>query len=233
MTAAAAHRKTVEMQKNAAPDVDSIDMDSIDWGDTKLTRQQKCFVLWYINPDLRRCATEAARRAGYKNTKHLHTNVGNILKNENVRKAIRMLDEQFIQKTAEEVYMQILRRKKARVGFRGGEFHEIVNGRAKLKDYDLLTDEQKMCIDGISYEGGRGIPNYILPHRKDEEAFFIDLHNRLSQEKGNGDGFDVEATVDVIKGKLEIKAKMISRNAEITAAASDLCDQPSDRAEED
>lgn len=208
------------------------DINSVDWGDCRLTPLHKLFVLWYTYPPIRRDATEAARKAGYKDTNNLHKNIYHVMQREDIKKAIALVESRYLTDTADEVYRQIIARKKARVNFNGGEFYDISDGKAVLKDYDSLTEEQKMCIDGLTYEGGKGIPTYVLPHRKDEEAFFVDLHNRLHPVKENGDGFDVEATVDVIRGKLQVKAKMMRDNAEITAM-SDLSNRSENRSEED
>ena len=94
-----------------------------------------------------------------------------------------------------------------------------------------LTEEQKLCIDGIDFVGQRAIPNYKLPNRNAEENKLIELYEKMNGED-NKDGYEVETTAEIIKGNLQVKTKVIKSNSEITEL-SDLKNKSTERTEED
>lgn len=223
------------------PDGSVIDLDSYDYEGIKFTQKEKLFIFWYTYPesDAYHCGSKAARKAGYS-AKTAAQNSFIMLRKTNIKAMIDKFSANVIKTGIEEAYHNIIRRKIARTEFRGLDFYNIerrvteegkVFTDVSIKKPEELTEEQKLCIDGIDFVGQRAIPNYKLPNRNAEENKLIELYEKMNGED-NKDGYEVETTAEIIKGNLQVKTKVIKSNSEITEL-SDLKNKSTERTEED
>lgn len=218
-----------------------IDLDSFDYGETKLTQKEKLFILWYTYPQSNSYhdSAKSARKAGYSQ-KNARMSGYNLRHNPKIAPLIAKFDKDVVKTGIEEAYHRIIQRKIARSEFRGLDFYDVENYTAEngkiytsvtIKEPENLTEEQKLCIDGIEFVGQRSIPNYKLPNRTAEENKLIELYEKINGE-GNKEGYEVETTAEIIKGNLQVKTKIVKANSEITEL-SELRNKTEDRTEED
>lgn len=218
-----------------------IDLDSFDYGETKLTQKEKLFILWYTYPQSNSYhdSAKSARKAGYSQ-KNARMSGYNLRRNPKIASLIAKFDKDVVKTGIEEAYHRIIQRKIARSEFKGLDFYDIENYTAEngtiytsvtIKEPEELTEEQKLCIDGIEFIGQRAIPNYKLPNRTAEENKLIELYEKINGE-GNKEGYEVETTAEIIKGNLQVKTKIVRANSEITEL-SELRNKTDERTEED
>lgn len=218
-----------------------IDLDSFDYGETKLTQKEKLFILWYTYPasSAYHDSAKSARKAGYSQ-KNARMSGYNLRHNPKIASLIAQFDKDVVKTGIEDAYHRIIQRKIARSEFQGLDFYNIENHIAEngniytsitIKEPEELTEEQKLCIDGIEFIGQRAIPNYKLPNRTAEENKLIELYEKINGE-GNKEGYEVETTAEIIKGNLQVKTKIVRANSEITEL-SELRNKTDERTEED
>ena len=218
-----------------------IDLDSFDYGDVKLTQKEKLFILWYTYPasSSYHDSAKSARKAGYSQ-KNARMSGYNLRHNPKIAPLIAQFDKDVVKTGIEDAYHRIIQRKIARSEFKGLDFYNIENhiaGNGKIhtivtvKQPEELTEEQKLCIDGIEFVGQHSIPNYKLPNRTAEENKLIELYEKINGE-GNKEGFEVETTAEIIKGNLQVKTRVVKANSEITEL-SELRNKTEERTEED
>lgn len=217
-----------------------INLDSYDWGEIK-SQKIKLFVFWYTYPgsNAYKNGAKAAKKAGYSE-KTAFTIAYQLKNTESVAKMIKVFDDRYVKTNIEDAYHKIIKRKIVRTEFNATEFYKfdktttedgVKVAHVEIKTPDELTEEQKLCINGIDFAGQRSIPNYKLPNRKAEEDSIIEIFNKQNRID-NKDEFDVETTVEIIKNNLRIKTKIIKDNSEITKL-SDLKNKSVERTEED
>ena len=218
-----------------------IDLDSFDYGDVKLTQKEKLFILWYTYPasSSYHDSAKSARKAGYSQ-KNARMSGYNLRHNPKIAPLIAQFDKDIVKIGIEDAYHRIIQRKIARSEFQGLDFYNIENHIAEngkihtsvtIKKPEELTEEQKLCIDGVEFVGQRSIPNYKLPNRTAEENKLIELYEKINGE-GNKEGYEVETTAEIIKGNLQVKTRVVKANSEITEL-SELRNKTEDRTEED
>ena len=218
-----------------------IDLDSFDYGDVKLTQKEKLFILWYTYPasSAYHDSAKSARKAGYSQ-KNARMSGYNLRHNPKIAPLIAQFDKDVVKTGIEDAYHRIIQRKIARSEFQGLDFYNIENHIAEngkihtsvtIKKPEELTEEQKLCIDGVEFVGQRSIPNYKLPNRTAEENKLIELYEKINGE-GNKEGFEVETTAEIIKGNLQVKTRVVKANSEITEL-SELRNKTEERIEED
>lgn len=218
-----------------------IDLDSFDYGDVKLTQKEKLFILWYTYPasSSYHDSAKSARKAGYSQ-KNARMSGYNLRHNPKIAPLIAQFDKDVVKTGIEDAYHRIIQRKIARSEFQGLDFynienHIVENGKihtsVTIKKPEELTEEQKLCIDGVEFVGQRSIPNYKLPNRTAEENKLIELYEKINGE-GNKEGFEVETTAEIIKGNLQVKTRVVKANSEITEL-SELRNKTEERTEED
>ncbi|MGI5075984.1 hypothetical protein E4N71_11270 [Treponema vincentii] len=218
-----------------------IDLDSFDYGETKLTQKEKLFILWYTYPQSNSYhdSAKSARKAGYSQ-KNARMSGYNLRRNPKIASLIAKFDKDVVKTGIEEAYHRIIQRKIARSEFKGLDFYDIENCKTEngkrytsvtIKEPEKLTEEQKLCIDGIEFIGQHSIPNYKLPNRTAEENKLIELYDKINGE-GKKEGYEVETTAEIIKGNLQVKTKIVRANSEITEL-SELRNKTDDRTEED
>lgn len=216
----------------------------------KLTGNQKRFVIFYVFQYYNHGKlnyTEAARKAGYKDTKALFQQAQNILEKDYIQREIRNIQAQvgdkFIKVDLKNEINRIIEQKKERALFNAIDLYDIelkqtedgttyVHGDVKPKSE--LTEQQKRMIMGVKFEGQRGIVNYITPDKIKEENDLINIYTKLFDKKEDDQNdFDVETTAEIIGEKLQVKTKILKQNKETTEMSELATLSATEREEED
>jgi phage terminase small subunit len=216
-------------QENALPDGEVLDLDSIDWGDAKLTAMRKRFIFWYTYPGSSSYmrSSESAVKAGY--SKGQSRQMGYKLRHDpEVAKVIRRVVENTVKADLEEEYHRILELKRRRVHYDIKDYFKKVTvtdpdtkqqyQKEVLKDLDELSDEQRQAIDSVDYRSQRGLKVYIMANREKSMDDLVSMFQKTFGDKGD-DGFDVETTAEIIKDKLSVKTT-VRKKKDLTAEAA-------------
>lgn len=201
------------------------------WGEG-LEDNQKRFVVFYCYQFInggRISLTDAARKAGYKDSKSLKQSAFNIFRNPKVYREIKNIQSQIAEKLTKidlrNEILSIIERKKERALFNPVELYDIelakneegmTFARGNAKPTGELTEAQKRMILGVKFEGTRGIVNYITPDKVREENDLINIYSRLFDRQDDGAGdMEIETTAEIIKGNLQVKTKVMKANRDI------------------
>ena len=220
-----------------------IDLDSFDWGDVKLTQREKLFIFWFTYPNSKahHKQTISARKAGYA-IKGANQKGYELRTSPKIAEVIARIEKPLVKTRVDDAYNKIIDRKINRLNCNKVDFYKFEEvttedgntyTRVELKTPDELTEEQKLCIDGVEYSGQRSIPNYKFVDTGKDERDIIELHRELNGENDDKDGYEVETTAEIIKGNLQVKTKVMKKNAEISELADLKNKAANDRAEED
>lgn len=225
-----------------------IDANDFTWTES-LPDNQRRFVIFYVFQFFnsgKYNATDAARKAGYKDSKTLRAQAQHLIENEKVYREIRNIQSQIAEKyTKVDIKNEIIRiiqRKKERSQFNSIDVYDIEETvtnegvryiRGDVKPKSELTEKQKSMIMGVKFEGQRGVVNYITPDVVKEENDLINIYLKLfdRQDESSND-FDVETTAEIIGEKLQVKTKIIKQNRE-TAEMSELATMGAIKKEEE
>lgn len=210
-----------------------------------LTDGQRLFVFHYVSQSsVMRNAAEAARKAGYAKTRAKQQGT-DFLKSPQILKEIDNIQGQYLKNVTfcdlKTVVCDIIRRKEARMNIKPADFYDIETRKteegleytsARIKTPDKLTEEQLELVEDVEFVGQRGTPHYRLSSRVQAENELLKIYKDFVDGEGQGDGYEVETTAEIIKGNLQMKTKVMKANREITGL-SELSDKTADRAEED
>jgi hypothetical protein len=226
-----------------------IDGNVFTWAEN-LPDNQRRFVIFYVFQFFnsgKYNATDAARKAGYKDSKTLKAQAQHLIENEKVYREIRNIQSQVADKYTKvdlkNEIMRIIERKKERAQFNPIDIYDVEETvtdegvryvRGDVKPKSELTEKQKRMIMGVKFEGQRGIVNYVTPDITKEENDLINIYSKLfDKQEETGNEFDVETTAEIIGEKMQVKTKVIRANKE-TADMSELASiRAATREEED
>jgi hypothetical protein len=193
------------------PDNVCVDLTAYDWGNEKLTDNQKLFIIWFATPgqECYRRAMKAARKAGYtEKTAHA---VAYKLRKE-LDRQIQLFEESIGKVNIVDTAQRWLHEKVIRGDYKTLDFYKTVYYEDKLgqpqqklilKSDEELTPEQHLCIDGIDVKGQKGTPIYNLP---DREKVRDSLINFVQKSQGGGDDeYDIETVAEIIKVNIRVK----------------------------
>ncbi|MFZ4618759.1 MAG: terminase small subunit, partial [Rectinemataceae bacterium] len=193
-------------QENALPAGDVLNLDSIDWGDVKLTILRKRFIFWYTFPGSESYmrSAESAVKAGY--SKGQGRQMGYKLRHDpEVARVIRRVVENTVKTDLEEEYHRILELKRRRVHYDIKDYFKKVTvtdpdtkqqyQKEVIKDLDELSDEQCMAIDSVDYRSQRGMKVYIMANREKSMDDLVGMYQKTFGGKDE-DSFDIETTAE-------------------------------------
>lgn len=216
---------------NTLPDGSIIDLDAYDWGDVKLNKRQKLFIIWYTTPNQKAfmSATRAAQKAGY-NAKTAYTAKHHLIEYKpEIKELIRKFLDTQIKVSVKEATDRLILQKINRASFNVTDYYKTQEfdtdtGTKKItmiRPLEDLTEEQASIIDNVSINNV-GIATYQLPNRDKEINDIIKLNQSLNPAKTDNDEFDVETTVSMIKENYAtVKTTIKKRNQEIREAAGE------------
>lgn len=216
--------------KNPKPETDDIviDLDSYDWGDVRLTKKEKLFIIHYTTPGTPYYmdGTQAAKKAGYKPQSAYQYKI-DLLGNPKVKKLVDEFSDKIIKVSVQECAKRLIEQKMMRATYNVKDYLQVEeftnrDGASReittVKPINELTREQAAIIDNIQVNN-IGICTYALPNREKEINDIIKLNDSLNKG-ADADKFDVETTVDVVKDNLAtIKTTVMLRNQEIRESA--------------
>jgi len=226
-------KKTDESIK--LPDNAVIDLTAYDWGEEKLTDIQKYFIVWFTTPGTKcyhRVMT-AALKAGYA-YKTAQATAYKFRNDPRIDRLIRQFDEKIGRVNIVDTVQRWIQEKTIRGDYDVKDYYETVdqeNTRTgetrrvlRLKDIGELTPEQRLCIDGIDVKGMQGTMIYSLPEREKIRDSLINIMQK--SQGGDSDDYDIETVAEIIKGNIQVKMKVITKNREIMARADGFVDAP-------
>lgn len=216
---------------NTLPDGSVIDLDAYDWGDAKLNKRQKLFIIWYTTPNQKAfmSPSKAARKAGYNQKTSYIAKYQLIQNRPDIQALIKKFTDTQIKVSVKEATDKFIMQKIARASYNVSDFYQTQEfttetGTKKItsiKPLEELTEEQASIIDNVSVNNV-GIATYQLPNRDKEINDIIKLNQTLNPEKSETDEFDVETTISLIKDNLAtVKTTIKKRNQEIREAAGE------------
>lgn len=230
-------------QENALPDGEVLDLESIDWGDAKLTVLRKRFIFWYTFPGSSSYmrSSESAVKAGY--SKGQSRQMGYKLRHDpEVAKVIRRVVEGTVKADLEEEYHRILELKRRRTHYDIADYFKKVTvtdpdtkqqyQKETLKDLDELTNEQRQAIDSVDYRSQRGLKVYVMANREKSMDDLVSMYQKTFGDKGE-EGFDVETTAEIIKDKLSVKTTVRKKKDMTADAAAGFLEAPKSLPEEE
>lgn len=146
----------------------------------RLTNKQKKFIDEYL-VDLN--ATQAAIRAGYKEKAAYRTGAENLRKPQ-IQEEIQKRMQERQQRT--EVTQDMVVKELAAIAFaRATDYAEVKGGTVRIKDTDVLSDQQIRAIAGIK-EGANGIE--IKLNDKEKALELLGRHLGMWNDKIKVDG---------------------------------------------
>lgn len=217
-----------------------IDLNSFDWGDDcKLNEKQKLFVVWFTYPGRTyHNALQSAIKAGYtKKTAHIAG--GAMRRKPDIAPFIKKFDEMYVKESLDDFYHRAIQNKITRATFDVNDFHEVKKYTDKdgveheylsIKDPATLTEEQRICIDGIKYSNN-GTPSYEFANRTHETEVLMKLRDIASGEHQNSEN-EMELTIEQIKDKVTAKLKVIQKKDDEEELAGKYIDEPDNLLEE-
>ena len=225
------------------PDGSLIDLSNFDWGKQRLTDKQKLFVAWFCTPgtDTYHCVTRAAKKAGYtENTAH---DAGYKMRRDpKIDGLIKKFEAKIGKYNLIDAAQRWIHEKIIRGDYDVNDFYTIheykdpktgeKRKQLRLKALDSLTEEQRLCIDGVDVKGQKGIMVYTFPDREKIRDSLI-AYVQKDEAGKDGEGYDIETLTEIIKGEVKIKTRIIKRNQEILAKASGFMAAPRERVEEE
>jgi hypothetical protein len=201
------------------------DLTAYDWGDEKLTDNQKLFIIWFATPGqpCYRKAMKAARKAGY--TPKTANAVSYKLRRE-LDKHIRIFEDNLGKVNIVDTARRWIQEKITRGDYDVNDFYETVNqinknGQVKqvlrLKDLAELTPEQRLCIDGVDVKGQQGTLVYVMADREKNRESVIAMVRKQEMDGENTDAD--EETMEIIMERLTVRKTIRSEKDEISQIA--------------
>jgi len=187
--------KTKKPSKNLVkkPVEEMLINENIDFCDTKLDARQFIFLTYYLTPG-QPCfhkAERAAIKAGYAEST-ARVDAFRMIHKPEIEKIIKANDK-LAQLALQEATNRAIEIKKQRafydpLDYFTEETKETKFGVKKavaLKPLEEMTEEQRMCIDGMDVKGQTSIPIYLMPDRERELNDLIKMN--AEQQKAIGD----------------------------------------------
>ncbi|MDR1074523.1 MAG: terminase small subunit [Treponema sp.] len=185
-----------------------------DWGDEKLTEKQRQFIFYFTWPgqDGFHCAMRAAKKAGYGQAV-ANSLVYKMLRDPKIQKIIQRFEGQ-AKASVHDAAQRFIQEKIIRADYDVVDYYTItehinektgeISKKFSLKDLEILTKEQRLCIDGIDAKGQQSTPVFIFSDRQKERDSIIALDATWSG--GNkGNEYDVEETKEIIMERITIR----------------------------
>lgn len=215
------------------PDGSIIDLDAYDWGEVRLLKRQKLFIIWYTTPNQEgyKNPTVAAQKAGYSDKSSYIAKHKLCRENPGIAELIRKFTDEQIKVSVKDAVDKLISTKISRATYNIKDFYQntdienpdtgVTRKITSVIPLEELDREKAAIIDNIEINNV-GITTYKLPNREKETNDLIKLNEQLNgKENSNGD-LDIETTVDIIKENFTtVKTTIKKRNQEIREAAGE------------
>ncbi len=198
-----------EKQTDTLPDGTVIDLDSYEWGDAKLTKREKLFIVWYTVPNQPgyQNATTAAMKAGYKK-KSAYGAKYVILQKPKVKDLISQIEKEARQIAVIEAARRYQLEAIERAEYDLNDFVESVeycdkdgNKRTstRFKKISEIPEEKRRIIAGGLKFNNSGEPIIELPDKEMARKVVMQIAKDMQQTTDTSEEFDVETTISLIK----------------------------------
>lgn len=217
------------------PDGTLIDLNSYEWGDIKLLKKQKLFIIWYTLPGQEGFLNplKASLKAGYSQQTAYHAK-WQLLGDERIAELVKKFTDNFLKASYKEASQKMLDMKIKRASFDINKFYQTKTfenpetgqtvDRITIIPVDEISEENKCLIDNVEVNN-QGIATYKLPNREKEINEIIKINQEMNQEKNLGE-YDVETTVDIIRENLAtVKTTVRLNNQRIKESAGDFIEK--------
>lgn len=208
-----------------------IDINSeLHWSRDTITDRQRLFIFYYICPANNSAynnATKACIKAGYT-PRNSDIQAAKLIGRADILSECRSIGGQLLGKLTRAniereltAYIEAKRRRTKIVPTDYYTFERVVDedGASHIvtlpKLPEELTPEQRAMIVDVEFLGNRGIVHYKLPNKIEAENELIKMWETLGGANTATTGYDIEATADIIRGNLSLKAKVIQTNSDL------------------
>jgi len=185
---------------------------NIDFCDTKLNARQFMFLIYYLTPG-QPCfhkAEQAAIKAGYAEST-ARVDAYRMIHEPEIEKIIKANDK-LSHLALQETANRAIEIKKQRAFFNPLDYFTIgtVETRygekqsVKLKPMKEMTEDQRMCIDGLDLKGQSSEPVYVLPNREKELDDILKMDAEQQKIMNNN---DEEETMEIILERMAIRER--------------------------
>jgi hypothetical protein len=179
----------------------------------EFNKKENAFIYWYTNPGTEAFmnAGRAAVRAGYKPENAVI--YGYQLKR---KPEIAHRIDDILGRTKEgmrDLLYRIAFLCRDRMFFNIADFYRKCKRTVKIRGREVevdsfeiiplgeISEQNRMCIDGITYKGPHSLPFYILPNRDKAFKLFMKCYKILMPAEDNGET-DWKATAEIIRGDI-------------------------------
>lgn len=219
---------------------------SIDFMGVRLPRHKLfCYYYTLFPSSTYHKGAESCRKAGYrpKYNKSLTQYAYSLRKRHpEIEEFIKKYEEKTIKADLIEAKNVILRRKLQQLNLNLKDFYETrksVNEDGHeyeyiaIKNLEDISDEAAITyIQNIDFKGSMGKPVYNLVDPNKIANELLQLVEKETAAK-NDEGYNVETTAEIIKGRLTVQTKIITANEEMAKSADFLSQKNDDLPEQD
>ena len=214
------------------PDGSLVDLNDFDFGEHRLNRRQKMFVVWYTLPNQEGFLnpTKAAQKAGYSRKSSYIAKHKLLREVPGIKETIDRILNAKLKESVKEASGKFIAQKINRANYNVKDFYENIeiemeSGETRnvtvVKPISELPREKAELIDNVEINVS-GQVTYKLPNREKEMQDIIKLNEVLNKEDAKNNDYDIETTVSLIKENLAtVKTSVRLKNQEIRNAAGE------------
>lgn len=210
---------------------------SIDWGDVKSPICRLfCYYYTLNNAPSFHNAAESYRKCGkkFKKNSDFTKNAHSLRKKHpEIDEFIKKYESSQIKVDISNAADMVRRMKIIQATYNPKDFFETAkieneNGRQHLlqtKDIEDIPDELAIaCIESIDYKGSMGKPTFtfVSKTKAQDDILKMDEKQRLA-DSATTDGYNVQTTAEIIKGKMTVQTTVINRNEMLAESAGMDC----------
>lgn len=220
---------------------------SIDWGDVKKPLCRLfCYYYTLNNAPSYHNAAESYRKCGkkFKKSKDYAQNAHFFRKNNpEIDVFIKNYEENQIKSDISSAADAIRRMKIIQATYNPKDLFESVEFNTEKGSFttsqiknleDIPNDLAVAVIENIDFKGGVGKPVFILASKTkaQDDILKMDEKQKLA-DSASTDGYNVQTTAEIIKGKMTVQTTIIAGNQELAEQADCISTSSSDIPEED
>lgn len=202
---------------------------SIDWGDVKKPLCRLfCYYYTLNNSPSFHNAAESYRKCGkkFKKNSDFAKNALSFRKNNpEIDVFIKNYEENQIKSDISNAADAIRRMKIIQATYNPKDLFESVDidtekgsfTTSQIKNLEDIPDELAIaCIENIDFKGGVGKPVFVLASKSkaQDDILKMDEKQRLA-DSASTDGYNVQTTAEIIKGKMTVQTTIIAGNQEL------------------
>jgi len=151
-----------------------------------------------------------------------------MFKKPKITNLIQKCEENITKTSIKSAYHRYIRATMRRAEFDPADYYESYTYTDKkgneregirIKRIEDLTPEQRQLAGGIEVKGVT--PTYILPDKRKEMDLIMRLYEQANGGEGDGNGLNVELTLEAVREKVGASVRMRRASAAIQTAGGD------------